>query len=58
MGKSTAMKHLAISWADGTAEELKKFDFVFHISLKLVRDNRSNRKHYHCTTRWFEGKWS
>ena len=29
MGKSTAMKHLAISWADGTAEELKKFDFVF-----------------------------
>ena len=39
MGKSTAMKHLAISWADGTSEELKKFDFVFHISLKMVRDN-------------------
>ena len=39
MGKSTAMKHLAISWADGTSEELKKFDFVFHISLKHVRDN-------------------
>ena len=39
MGKSTAMKHLAISWADGTSEELKKFDIVFHISLKLVRDN-------------------
>ena len=41
MGKSTAMKHLAINWADGTAEELKKFDFVFHISLKYVKDNSS-----------------
>ena len=41
MGKSTAMKHLAIKWADGTAEELKKFDFVFHISLKYVKDNSS-----------------
>ena len=41
MGKSTAMKHLAITWADGTAEELKKFDFVFHISLKFVKDNSS-----------------
>ena len=33
------MKHLAISWADGAADELKKFHFVFHISLKLVKDN-------------------
>ena len=41
MGKSTAMKHLAFSWADGTSQELKKFDFVFHISLKHVRDNSS-----------------
>ena len=39
MGKSTAMKHLAISLADGTSEELKKFDFVFHITLKLVKKN-------------------
>ena len=39
MGKSTAMKHLAITWADGTSEELKKFQFVFHISLKHVKDN-------------------
>ena len=39
MGKSTAMKHLAISWADGTSEELKKFDFVFHIALKKVKDD-------------------
>ena len=41
MGKSTAMKYLAVSWADGTSEELKKFDFVFHISLKHVKDDRS-----------------
>ena len=39
MGKSTAMKHLAISWADGTAEELKKFDFVFHLALKHVKNS-------------------
>ena len=39
MGKSTEMKHLAISWADGTSEELKKFDFVFHIALKFVKGN-------------------
>ena len=39
MGKSTAMKHLAISWADGTSEELMKFDFVFHIALKHVKKN-------------------
>ena len=38
MGKSTATKYLAISWADGTAEELQKFDFVFHIALKKVKD--------------------
>ena len=41
MGKSTAMKHLAITWADATAGELEKFDFVFHISLKRVRTNKS-----------------
>ena len=39
MGKSTEMKHLAISWADGTSKEMKKFDFVFHISLKFVKDD-------------------
>ena len=37
MGKSTAMKYVAVSWADGTSEELKTFDFVFHISLKHVK---------------------
>ena len=37
MGKSTEMKYLAISWADGTSKEMKKFDFVFHIALKHVK---------------------
>ena len=41
MGKSTAMKQLAFSWAGGTAMELKKFQFVFHISLKHVKNNAS-----------------
>ena len=35
------MKHLAITWADGTEEELEQFDFIFHIALKLVKDNSS-----------------
>ena len=35
------MKHLAITWADGTEKELEQFDFVFHIALKLVKDNSS-----------------
>ena len=39
MGKSTAMKHIAVSWADGTSEDLEKFQLVFHISLKHVKDN-------------------
>ena len=39
MGKSTAMKHIAITWEDGSVDELKKFQFVFHISLKNVKDN-------------------
>ena len=38
------MNHLAISWVDGTSEELKKFDFVFHISLKHVQTNKSIEK--------------
>ena len=39
MGKSTALKHLAVSWSDGTMNELAKFEFVFHIALKHVKDN-------------------
>ena len=38
MGKSTEMKRLAISWADGTSDELKKFDFVFHIALRYMKN--------------------
>ncbi len=40
VGKSTTMKHLALSWADGTSPELSKFDFVFHIALRFVKDAR------------------
>ena len=36
-GKSTAMKHLAKIWADGSAKELKIFDFVFHVALNKVQ---------------------
>ena len=39
MGKSTALKHLAVSWSDGSMAELAKFGFVFHISLKHVKHN-------------------
>ncbi len=35
IGKSTALKHLALSWAKGRPE-LQKFDLVFHIALKDV----------------------
>ncbi len=40
IGKSTALKHLALSWEKGQAE-LQKFDLVFHIALKQVKDERS-----------------
>ena len=41
MGKSTTMKQLAFTWAEGSAKELQKFQFVFHISLKHVKSNAS-----------------
>ena len=41
MGKSTAMKQLALSWADGSADELKEFNFVFHIALKGVKHDKN-----------------
>ena len=34
VGKSTVLKHLALTWAEDDAESLKKFRFVFYISLK------------------------
>ena len=37
MGKTTASKHVAITWADDKSEELKKFQFTFHIALKQVK---------------------
>ena len=39
MGKSTFMKHVAITWTDETVEELNKFRFAFHVALKHVKDN-------------------
>ena len=41
MGKSTAMKHLALVWAGGFSKEMLRFSFVFHISLKCVNENTS-----------------
>ena len=35
------MKHLALCWADNTADKLRQFDFIFHIALKNVRNNES-----------------
>ena len=44
IGKTTALKHLGHSWANGTSEKLKKFDFLFHVSLKVVKSNDSIEK--------------
>ena len=41
MGKTTALKYLAVSWSDGSMDELSEFQFVFHIALKHVEDNSS-----------------
>lgn len=37
IGKSTALKHLARKWAEGSAPELTRFHFLFHVTLKEVR---------------------
>ena len=31
------MKQLGLSWVDGIVNELKKFDFVFHVDLKEIK---------------------
>ena len=38
-GKSTAMKHLAKIWAEGSSQQLNIFDFVFHVALNTVQSN-------------------
>ena len=38
-GKSTAMKHVSLSWADNSAEDLKSIDFIFHVSLSKVEND-------------------
>ena len=35
------MKHFAISWAKGSAEELQDIDFVFHMALKTVKSKEN-----------------
>ena len=35
------MKHLALSWADGSSDDLQKFDFIFHIELKSAKRHLS-----------------
>ena len=45
MGKSTALKEVAISWSDKTAPNLAdKFKLIFHVALKHVKDNSSLEK--------------
>ena len=31
------MKQLGLSWVDGIVNQLKKFDFVFHVDLKEIK---------------------
>ena len=38
-GKSTAMKHLSLIWANDSVEDLKPIDFVFHIPLGKVEND-------------------
>ena len=35
------MKHLSLTWTEGTAEVLKKFHFIFHLALKDVQKDLS-----------------
>ena len=39
MGKTTSSKCMAARWASGSSEELNKFHFTFHITLKQVKHN-------------------
>ncbi len=41
VGKSTSLKHISLAWANEKSEQLKQFDFVFHVALKLIKDNQT-----------------
>ena len=41
IGKTTAMKHVGLTWADGSSEVLMKFQAVFYIALKDVKAGQS-----------------
>ena len=44
IGKTTEMKHVGLSWADGSSDILSNFYFVFHVSLKDVKADQSIEK--------------
>ena len=41
VGKSTSLKHISLAWANGESTQLKQFDFVFHIALKIFKPSQS-----------------
>ena len=41
IGKTTTLKYIALSWANETMEELKRFDFVFYISMPHVSSHQT-----------------
>ncbi len=44
VGKSTALKQLALSWANEESDALRQFDFVFHVALKFVKNDQELEK--------------
>ena len=41
MGKSTALKHFALCWAEGAVDSQMKIDYIFHVSLKEVQKDET-----------------
>ncbi len=41
VGKSTSLKQLALLWASRQSDELKEFDFMFHVALNSVKRGES-----------------
>ena len=40
IGKTTAMKQVALTWAKDDNENLRKFDFLFYIDMKCIRSEK------------------
>ena len=45
VGKSTTLKHIALQWAADKVEQLKRFDYVFHVALKHVKPGDTIEEH-------------